>query len=258
MAIHDRSDVSKTEKLVYLRHALKDGTAKNIIEGLSRSGEHYAEAIECLKQRYSRPRLIHQTHVRRIAELQALKEGNGRELRRLHDTVQQHLRALKALGNEPSGPFITSLLELKLDSNTMFEWQKFSQESVDVPHYNKLLEFLNLRAQASESCTSETKTFSRHENHSNRRSHAQSSRSVASFASSATEPPTMCKLCQSDKHPLYICPRFKALPRDKMISTIRDNELCFNCLKPGHFTRQCSSLNRCRKCQKPHHMHPYP
>ena len=26
-----------------------------------------------------------------------------------------------------------------------------------------------------------------------------------------------------------------------------------NCLKPGHFSKQCGSNNRCRKCQKPHH-----
>jgi len=31
------------------------------------------------------------------------------------------LHALKAMGQEPSGPFITSLLELKLDPNTIFE-----------------------------------------------------------------------------------------------------------------------------------------
>ena len=63
VAIHDRTNISDTEKLVYLRHSLKDGSAKSIIEGLSRSGEQYAEAIKSLKSRYSRPRLIHQTHI---------------------------------------------------------------------------------------------------------------------------------------------------------------------------------------------------
>ena len=48
-----------------------------------------------------------------IMDAPALKDGNGKEMHRLHDTVQQHLCALKALGNEPSGPFITSMLELK-------------------------------------------------------------------------------------------------------------------------------------------------
>ena len=61
VSVHSRSNLSDSEKLVYLQHALKDGSAKHVIEGLSRSGEYYAEAIECLQARYDRPRLIHQT-----------------------------------------------------------------------------------------------------------------------------------------------------------------------------------------------------
>ena len=120
VSIHDRSNLSDTEKLVYLQQSLKNGSAKSTIEGLSRSGEYYAEAVECLKSRYDRPRLIHQTHVRMILEAPPLKDGSGKELRRLHDVVQQHLRALKAMDYEPSGPFITSVLELKLDVNTVY------------------------------------------------------------------------------------------------------------------------------------------
>ena len=136
---------------MYLQQSLKGGTAKGTIEGLSRSGEYYTEAIECLQSRYNRPHRIHKTHICMILEAPSLKEGNGKELWRLHDTVQQHLRALKAMDCEAPGPFITSILELKLDSNTMFKWQKHSQESSSVPHYNELLDFINLRAQASES-----------------------------------------------------------------------------------------------------------
>ena len=141
VAIHSQSALSDVEKLAYLRNSLKDGSAKGVIEGLSTSGKFYAEAIEILKARYDRPRLIHQSHVRMILETPSLKEGTGREIRRLHDTVQQHLRALKAMDCEPSGPFITSILELKLDASTNFEWQKFSQDLPGYPHYGKLLEF---------------------------------------------------------------------------------------------------------------------
>lgn len=69
IAVHNRKNLSNTEKLVYLRRSLKDGSAKKVIEGLSLSGEHYAEAMECLQFRYNRPRLIHQTHVQKIMEL---------------------------------------------------------------------------------------------------------------------------------------------------------------------------------------------
>jgi len=97
VSVHSKTGLSDAEKLVYLQHALKGGAAKQAIEGLSRSGDHYAEAIECLKDRYNRPRLIHQAHVRMIVDAPALKDGSGKELRRLHDVVQQHLRALKSL-----------------------------------------------------------------------------------------------------------------------------------------------------------------
>ena len=46
---------------------------------------------------------------KRIMDTLAFKDGNGKEIHHLHDTVQQHFHALKALGNEPSGPFITSV-----------------------------------------------------------------------------------------------------------------------------------------------------
>ena len=66
IAIHDCAHLSDAEKLAYLRHALKDGTAKSTIEGLSRSWDHYAEAVKCLETRYNRPKLIHQVHVKKI------------------------------------------------------------------------------------------------------------------------------------------------------------------------------------------------
>ncbi len=71
-------------------------------------------------------------------------------MRQLHDTTQQHLHALKAMKCEPPGSFITSVIELKLDAVTIFEWQKHSQSQTEVPHYRDLLEFIDLRAQASE------------------------------------------------------------------------------------------------------------
>ena len=108
------------------------------VEGLSGSGDHYQK---CLRKQYYRPRLIHQAHVRVVLDAPSLKDGNGKELRRLHDAINQHLRALMAMDYEPSGPFITSILELKLETNTMFVWQK---DSTNVPQYTSLLEFLNL------------------------------------------------------------------------------------------------------------------
>ena len=251
VSVHNRTGLSDSEKLVYLQHALKSGSAKHTIEGLSRTGEHYAEAVECLCSRYDRPRLIHQTHVRMIIESPGLKDNSGKELRRFHDTMQQHLRALKAMGNEPPGAFVTSLLELKLDTDTMFEWQKHTQDSATVPHYQKLLEFINLRAQASESLVAESgKKNSKSEGKPPRKPNRTP---VFSHPVNADVIPNNCVACKTDKHPLYACVKFKGLGQEQKLSVLRENRLCMNCLGSDHFVKQCKSIHRCKKCQKPHH-----
>ena len=106
---------------------------------------------------YDGQRQLHQAQVCIILEVASLKEETGKELRYFHETVHKHLRALTAMDYKPSDPLITSFLELKLNPNTTLEWQRYSQSSKGVPDYKHLLEFINLRAQASETSLGETK-----------------------------------------------------------------------------------------------------
>ena len=233
---------------MYLQQSLKEGSATSSIEGLSRSGEHYGEAIEYLKSRYDRPRLIHQAHVRLILEAPPLREGTGKELRRLHDVVTQHLRALKSMDYDPSGPFITSVLELKLDTTTLFEWQRHSQSETDVPHYKDLLAFIDLRAQATEGSTAATVKKPKSE-YTPFKKIPTTGMSVASYASHHETVSNQCVLCQDEKYPLYTCPKFKPLVHDKNISLLKYNNLCMNCIS-GQALQICTQMP---KCQKPHH-----
>ena len=77
----------------------------------------------------------------RLGSCSLSRLDNGKELRRLHDNIQQHIRALKTLESDLPGKFITSMIELKLDVNTLFEWQKHSQRSTDVQHYQDYTQF---------------------------------------------------------------------------------------------------------------------
>ena len=84
ISVDKHSDISNTEKLVYLRYSLKDGSAKNIIESLWWP----IQATDSLKAQYDRPQIIHQAHIREIYELPSLRDGSGKELRQFHDTVK--------------------------------------------------------------------------------------------------------------------------------------------------------------------------
>ena len=229
--------ISDTEKIVYLQNALKNGSAKSVIERLTSSGDNYHEAVKCLKARFNRSHLIHRSHVQIIVDTLAKKEGNGKELRRLHNKVQQHIRALKTLGCERPGKFITSMTELKLDMETLFKWQNHSQTSVDLPHYDELLSFIDLRTQALEtSCPTRKKPSSK----------------VASFATNTSATSNNCVVCKTDKHPLYTCAKFKALSHDERSTVLKTNNLCTNCFAGGHFRKQCRSIHKCKVCQRLH------
>ena len=172
-----------------------------------------------------------------ILEATPLRDGTGKELCLIHDVVQQRLQALKAMEYEPFGSFITSVLELKLDTNTMFEWQKYSQDSVDVPLYQRLLEFINLRAQASEASVSDHKRASQVEDHSVKRSY-NAGRLLALFTANTVESTSHnYVICKFHKHPLYVC--LQSLPHNEMVSTLKSHHLCINCLRPGHFVKEC-------------------
>ena len=59
LAIHSKVQLDDTEKLTYLRDALKDGPARHVIESLTHDAWCYKEAIDCLKKRYDQPRVIY-------------------------------------------------------------------------------------------------------------------------------------------------------------------------------------------------------
>ena len=93
----------------------------------------------------------------------------------------------------------------------MFEWQKHSQETITVPHYNELLDFINLRAQTSELLPIALKES----NPSSIKKKTFPHKPIASFAANTSDLSTICIVFKTKKHPLYAYPRFKLLPHEK-------------------------------------------
>ena len=98
----------------------------------------------------------------------------------------------------------------------------------EVPHYKKLLDFIDLRAQASEASVGPGKKFG------NGSKNLSGNQKVVSFAGTADSIP-ICIVCESGKYLFYMCAKFKAFSHEKMLSTLKANGLCINCLKSGHF-----------------------
>lgn len=113
---------------------------------------------------------------------------------------------------------------------------KNSQDHTDVPDYQELLDFLNLRAQAAEASTEKKRV----------------SKPINSMVASTTSTDN-CIACWAEKHQLYTCAKFRSLSHSQKMELLRSKNYCLNCLRPGHFVKKCRSLNHCKHCQWPHH-----
>ena len=79
------------------------------------------------------------------------KIGSGQEWRQLHDHLQQHIRALKVLGEYDIETYLTAAIKLKLDEGTKLRWIEHSSKCETTPPCKELLEFLDVQARNHES-----------------------------------------------------------------------------------------------------------
>ncbi|KAH6930913.1 hypothetical protein HPB50_020820 [Hyalomma asiaticum] len=98
-AIHKNHELSDIDRFNYLK-SLLSGEAKEAIAGLQAMAECYADAIEILEQRFGNPAALIRAHrPQGVIDLKPVTSAmNVRELRRLFNNLQVHMRGLKALG----------------------------------------------------------------------------------------------------------------------------------------------------------------
>ena len=107
---------------------------------------------------------------------------------------------------------------------------------------------MNLRAQAAEASISEASKKPLKGDYVVRKGSTPITSNAASADTNST-----CVACKLEKHPLFVCSRFKSLSHADKTSLLKSNNMCLNCLRPGHHVKSCKSLHKCRVCQKPHH-----
>ena len=169
-----------------------------MVSGLTQTAESYGEAIKCLQEHYDRPRIPDQVHIRKIQEATPLKTGNGPELRQLHDLLVQHIRALKALGQDTLETYLTAAIELKLDEGTKLKWMEYSSEREITPPYEELLKFLDIQARHHESVVQGV-----------RKTGTDKWYTLRNYAAT---PENTCVACKKETHQLHNCGVFQKMP----------------------------------------------
>ncbi|KRZ05853.1 PiggyBac transposable element-derived protein 3 [Trichinella zimbabwensis] len=122
------SELRDTTKFTYLLSCLT-GNALNAIDGLAVTAANYSAAIEILKSCFSRRDLIIQSHIRKLLGATPCNDPPLETSRKFYNEVVLHIRALEALGKNPSSPeliaseVLLDLFKLKVHLSSRKRWE---------------------------------------------------------------------------------------------------------------------------------------
>ena len=143
-----------------------------------------------------------------------------------------------------------------MDSSTRRDWERKVNRRPNAVTYEKLITFLQESARTQKTIEL---TNSQEERHSDRRrydGHMRPRSTQAQPRSSKvlaiTNHLNTCPNC-GEQYLVDKCARFKCLSCTERKQVIRSAQLCYNCLSPGHLSRDCVPRARCVKCGQPHH-----
>lgn len=238
--IHKNKAINDVQKFHYLRASLT-GEAADVIGSLEFISGNYMVAWDILCNRYNNTRLLVHNHVKALFNLESITRESSTHIRKTIDTVSKHLRTLNILKQPTShwDTLIIYLITTKLDIITAREWEQYKPE--DVPTLENLKQFLKLRADLLE--TLEQKQADRKLQNPKEKYQSKSNAFLIKKPS--------CGFCQKE-HYIQNCADFLKLSPEDRVGQARKAKLCTNCLRRGHFSKDCRS-GTCQRCNGKHH-----
>ncbi|GFX58385.1 integrase catalytic domain-containing protein [Trichonephila clavipes] len=147
-SMEDRLEELESQKLYYLKASLQ-GDAK-LLEAVDDSFE---SLITALKTRFENKRLLTETHIIAILEIEKLTSESARDIRTMTDIISKNIRALKLLGferNNLSDLILLNIILKKIDRKTRKQFEQ-SIDSNQIPELDTFIMFLEKRSQTIDS-----------------------------------------------------------------------------------------------------------
>lgn len=94
--IHSNASLSRVQKFHFLK-AFLEGDAARFVTNISISDSNYDGVWKILKDEYDCPRMLIETHIHAFASFPIMNSESAIELKRLRDTVNASLSALRNL-----------------------------------------------------------------------------------------------------------------------------------------------------------------
>ncbi|XP_065180007.1 uncharacterized protein LOC135810442 [Sycon ciliatum] len=241
------NDVEDFLKLAYLKTCLS-GTARNVLDGIVLDNDHYPIAVELLKERFGRQQMVLNAHYSALVDLPPAYD-TATSLRQLYDTVEIHIRALSAIGEDCDQGIFVSLITSKLPSPAMFQLQLAKGE--ETWSADRLRKHLHDYIMAKEAAARPTSVGSAQSSMTVPRSTNASPgdmRPVQTLAVSVKKPQrAKCFFCK-EAHYTDECDRYRTKTRRQQIQG-----RCFICFRDSHMAPAYPNPWACAHCHKKTH-----
>ncbi|UYV81823.1 hypothetical protein LAZ67_20002625 [Cordylochernes scorpioides] len=233
MAIDQNPGLNDLQKLQYLGSAVK-GEAARLIRGFPVSSESYKQAWDTLVSRYDNQRELAYAQLNKIFKIKQTKNPSAKALRELLDTCNESVRNLGSLGlqrNELVGIILVQFLRNRIDEDMKRQWE-LTQDEKSFPSYENFILFLERQAR---SLPQGSREYQRKEN--------EIQKDYANVHIAINTNAQICIACKAG-HRIYNCTTFSTMPIEQKWEFVKQNKMCYNCLKKGHIRKvphKCSS-----------------
>ncbi|XP_065081194.1 uncharacterized protein LOC135703799 [Ochlerotatus camptorhynchus] len=205
---------------------------------------NYARAWEILEERFGNQRLIIESHIVGLLNMQNVLKKSSKDLRNLVDECTRHVDNLVKLNQRLTGMsqlFVVTLLTRALDDQTSALWEASINQS-ELPEYEQMIAFLKQRCVILERCETTTPTAASKVPIA-KTAPSKGGHSKSSHAATATSE-YACDFC-SGQHQNFKCSTFQRMTVDQRQDKLKATNLCFNCLRKGHRSAACPSNKSC-------------
>ena len=266
----DKKGISAADKLYYLKKYIS-GSARKCLDGtfFRNDEEAYKDAWKKLEQRYGQAFVIQRAFRDKLSNWPKVLSKDAQGLRDFADfanaclLAMPHVKGLEILNDCEENQKLIKKLPDWAAARWNRQVTKALMEGKEFPSFKDFAAFLLLEAEVA--CNPVTSIYALRASESNcdignPKDVKRDKASVFSVEtdvhndkqiSTKTNVPSSCLLCHNT-HQLHKCPNLMKRSLEDRRAYIKDNKLCYGCLKHGHMAKDCRRRLTCDICAKRH------
>lgn len=229
--------MTNLKRFIILRAALS-GAALTAIENLKLTEENYEIALERLKSRFYKKKLIFDSYVTKIFQLPRINDTKS--LRNVTDNALSCFKQLESFASKDEliAGFVCHIILSKCDEEIVSKWEELWAGETTLPHTEDLIEFLDSHATKKE--TVELSIMD---------SKGKATKTTKKSYFGATN--ERCALCDDGCKSFLVCTKFLKMSPKQRFFFCNKHKVCRKCLVNAYGGCNCDV--KCKICKQGHH-----